>query len=108
MISKTELVEGIRFAGKRAAAAGANAKDWEHQLGHEWTTGAAFSHIAATAPGAANLYPLLDAGVLSGVGAARIARATLPPSTPKGKSKARPGRDRRRPRPDRRLHRHPG
>ncbi len=74
MITKQELVDGIRFAGKRAAAAGANAKDWNHQLGHQWTTRDAFSHLAATAGGAAGLYPLLDAGVLSGMGADRIAQ----------------------------------
>lgn len=74
MITKQELVEGIRFAGKRAAAAGANAKDWDHQLGHQWTTRDAFSHLAATAGGAAGLYPMLDAGVLSGVGTERVAQ----------------------------------
>lgn len=74
MITKQELVDGIRFAGKRAAAAGANAKDWNHQLGHQWTTRDAFSHLAATAGGASGLYPLLDAGVLSGMGADRIAQ----------------------------------
>lgn len=74
MISKQELVEGIRFAGRRAAAAARNTKDWEHQLGHQWTSGDAFRHIAATAPGLSGLYPLLDAGVLSGIGADRIAQ----------------------------------
>lgn len=74
MITKQELVDGIRFAGRRAAAAGANAKDWNHQLAHQWTTRDAFSHLAATAGGAAGLYPLLDAGVLSGMGADRIAQ----------------------------------
>lgn len=74
MITKKELADGIRFAGRRAVAAGANAKDWNYQLGHEWTTRAAFSHLAATAGGCAGLYPLLDAGVLSGLGAERIAQ----------------------------------
>jgi len=74
MITKQELVDGSRFAGRRAAAAGANAKDWNHQLAHQWTTRDAFSHLAATAGGAAGLYPLLDAGVLSGMGADRIAQ----------------------------------
>ena len=74
MITKQELADGIRFAGRRAVAAGANAKDWNYQLGHEWTTRAAFSHLAATAGGCAGLYPLLDAGVLSGLGAERIAQ----------------------------------
>ena len=81
MITKQELVEGIRFAGKRAAAAGANAKDWDHQLGHQWTTRDAFSHLAATAGGAAGLSPLLDAGALSGIGAARIAEGNAPAIT---------------------------
>jgi hypothetical protein len=74
MITKQELVQGIRFAGQRAAAAAQNTKDWDHQLGHQWTSGDAFRHIAATAGGAAGLYPLLDAGVLSGIGADRIAQ----------------------------------
>jgi len=74
MVSKQELVDGIRFAGQRAAAAGERAKDWDYQLGHQWTTRDAFSHVAATASGAAGLYPLLDAGVLSGIGTERIAQ----------------------------------
>ncbi|MCL4240495.1 MAG: hypothetical protein KJ048_04005 [Dehalococcoidia bacterium] len=74
MITKQELVEGIRFAGQRAAAAARNTKDWDHQLGHQWTSGDAFRHVAATAPGLSGLYPLLDAGVLSGIGADRIAQ----------------------------------
>ena len=74
MISKDELADGIRFAGRRAAAAATNCKDWDHQLGHQWTSGDAFRHVAATAPGLEGLYPLLDAGVLSGLGADRIAQ----------------------------------
>ena len=74
MISKQELADGIRFAGRRAAAAATNCKDWDHQLGHQWTSGDAFRHVAATAAGAEGLYPLLDAGVLSGIGADRIAQ----------------------------------
>ena len=73
MITKAELVEGIRFAGERAAAAGRYCKDWEHQLGHQWTTGDAFRHVSQTAGGAPGLYPLLDAGVLSNLPAAQIA-----------------------------------
>ena len=72
-ITKDELVEGIRFAGQRAAAAGEFCKDWDHQLGHQWTSGEAFRHLAATAGGAAGLYPLLDAGVLSGIPVDKIA-----------------------------------
>ena len=48
MISKQELVDGIRFAGERAAAAAKHCRDWDHQLGHQWTSGDAFRHIAAT------------------------------------------------------------
>ena len=73
MISKQELVDGIRFAGERAAAAATHCKDWNHQLGHQWSTGDAFRHVAATAPGAAGMYPALDGGALSGLGADRIA-----------------------------------
>ena len=73
MISKTELAAGIRFAGERAAAAATMTKDWDYQLGHEWTSRAAFSHLAATAGGAAGLYPMLEGGVLSGLGVPQIA-----------------------------------
>jgi hypothetical protein len=73
MISKTELAEGIRFAGQRAAAAARYCEDWEHQLGHQWTTGDAFRHVAAVAAGAQGFYPLLDAGVLNAVGGQQVA-----------------------------------
>ena len=73
MITKQELVDGIRFAGQRAAAITSYTKDWDHQLGHQWTTGDAFRHVAAVSGGAAGLYPLLDAGVLSGLPAQQIA-----------------------------------
>jgi hypothetical protein len=75
LISKTDLAAGIRFAGQRAAAAATYTKDWDHQLGHQWTSGAAFRHVAATAAGAARLYPALDSGVLSGLGVEQIAAA---------------------------------
>ena len=73
MISKTDLAAGIRFAGGRAAAAATLTKDWDFQLGHQWTSGAAFSHLAATAGGAAGLYPALDSGALSSYGVEQIA-----------------------------------
>lgn len=73
MIGKQALVEGIRFAGERAAAAAEYCANWDHQLGHQWTSGDAFRHIAATAAGAGGLVPMLDAGVLSGVPVERIA-----------------------------------
>lgn len=64
LIERAELAEGIRFAGKRAAAALEHVQDWDHQLAHAWTTADAFRHIAATAGGLQGFYPLLDAGVL--------------------------------------------
>ena len=73
MISKTDLAAGIRFAGGRAATAATLTKDWDFQLGHQWTSGAAFSHLAATAGGAAGLYPALDSGALSSYGVEQIA-----------------------------------
>ena len=73
MITKAELVQGIRFAGTRAAAITTYTKDWEHQLGHQWTTGDAFRHVAAVAGGASGLYGMLDAGMLSGLPATQIA-----------------------------------
>ncbi len=73
-ISKQELADGIRFAGRRAAAAAERTKDWEHQLSHAWTSGDAYRHIAAVAGAAARLYPLLDAGVLNGVTVETAAR----------------------------------
>jgi hypothetical protein len=75
MITREQLVEGIIFAGERAVAAGYYCKDWDHQLGHQWTTGDAFRHIAVTAGGAKGLYSLLDAGVLSGVPSSRAAES---------------------------------
>ncbi len=74
MISKQDLADGIRFAGERAAAAAGYCADWDHQLGHQWTSGDAFRHVAATAGGAASLAPMLDSGMLSGIGADRIAQ----------------------------------
>lgn len=73
MIEKDELVQGIRFAGRRAAAAAENCKDWNHQLGHQWTTRDAFAHVAAVAGGAQGLYPLLDGDVLNNLDAVAIA-----------------------------------
>jgi hypothetical protein len=73
MITKDELVQGIRFAGERAAAAAENCKDWDYQLGHQWTTRDAFSHVAATAGGAARMYPALESGQLSKLGVEQIA-----------------------------------
>jgi len=74
MISRKELADGIRFAGQRAAAAAEYCKDWDHQLGHQWTTRDAFSHLASTAGGAQSLVPMLDGGMLSGLGAEQIAQ----------------------------------
>lgn len=74
MIEKTELAEGIRFAGKRAAAALEHVQDWDHQLSHNWTTADAFRHVAATAPGLQGMYPLLDTDVLTNMGVDTIAQ----------------------------------
>lgn len=73
MISKTELAQGIRFAGERAAAAATHVKDWEFQLGHQWTTKDAFTHVASTSGGLARLYPMFDGAVLTGLGVQQIA-----------------------------------
>lgn len=72
-ISKQELADGIRFAGQRAAAAATYCKDWDHQLGHEWTARDAFCHVAATSGGAARLYPRLGDSALDGVNIAAAA-----------------------------------
>jgi hypothetical protein len=64
MIAKADLVAGIRFAGERSAAAARYCKDWDHQLGHEWTSGDAFRHVANTAGGAGQVAGLLDSGAL--------------------------------------------
>jgi hypothetical protein len=74
VIRRDELVQGIRFAGERAAAAAQYCKDWDHQLGHQWTTGDAFRHVAASAGGAERFYPLLDAGILSSIPPDQIAQ----------------------------------
>jgi hypothetical protein len=73
-IAKQELADGIRFAGERAAAAAQHCKDWDYQLGHQWTSGDAFRHVAAVSGGAQGMYPLLDQGVLSGIPSDRIAQ----------------------------------
>lgn len=73
MAGKKELADGIRFAAQRVVAVAGNTKDWDHQLGHLWTTRDAFAHIAATAPGAAQLVPMLEGPMLSGLGGAQIA-----------------------------------
>ncbi|MEX0784121.1 MAG: hypothetical protein WD557_15880 [Dehalococcoidia bacterium] len=73
MITKQDLAAGIRFAGERAATAGEYAKDWDHQLGHQWTTGDALRHVAASVGGLERVYPMLaNADVLSGLGIAQI------------------------------------
>jgi hypothetical protein len=73
MIDRKELADGIRFAGRRAAAALENVQEWDYQLSHDWTTADAFRHVAATAGGLKGFYPLLDAGVLSKMGVQAIA-----------------------------------
>ena len=71
MISKQELTEGIRFAGRRAAAA-QNTPDWDYQLSHQWTAGDAFRHVAAAAAALPNLYPLLGQEALSAMGGEQV------------------------------------
>lgn len=70
MISARELAAGIRFAGERAATIASYCKDWDFQLGHQWTSGDAFRHVAAVAGGAGQLAPMLDSGMLNGFTAA--------------------------------------
>ncbi len=73
MITSKELAAGIRFAGERAATAGEYARDWDYQLGHQWTTGDALRHLAATTGGLERMYPMLaDATILSGLGVQQI------------------------------------
>jgi hypothetical protein len=74
MISKQELVDGIRFAGRRATAAAQNTQDWSFQLGHQWTSGDAFRHLAANAGILASVYPLLGQEDLSAMGREQIAQ----------------------------------
>ncbi|MBT5772883.1 MAG: hypothetical protein HOH95_00730 [Dehalococcoidia bacterium] len=59
-ISKQELVDGIRFAGQRAAAALDHVQEFDYQLGHEWTTADAFRHVAQTAGGLSSFWPALE------------------------------------------------
>ena len=73
-ITKQELADGIRFAGRRAAAAAENVVDWDRQLAHEWTTADAFRHVAATAGGLKGFLPLLDDDRTSSMPAAVIAK----------------------------------
>jgi hypothetical protein len=73
MASKKELADGIRFAAQRVVAAATNTRDWDHQLGHQWTSRDAFIHIASTAGGAAQLVPMLDGTMLTGLGGEQIA-----------------------------------
>jgi Mycothiol maleylpyruvate isomerase N-terminal domain len=74
VITRKELADGIRFAGQRAAAAATYCKDWDHQLGHEWTSGDAFNHIASSAGGAKGLVPRLGDASLSGLRVEQIAQ----------------------------------
>ncbi|HJN92703.1 MAG TPA: maleylpyruvate isomerase N-terminal domain-containing protein [Dehalococcoidia bacterium] len=65
MIEKQELVEGIRFAGRRAASALETVQEWDYQLGHQWTTADAFRHVAGAAGQLEGFYPMLDGDVLT-------------------------------------------
>ncbi len=61
-IARQELAEGIRFAGRRAAAALDHVPDFDRQLGHDWTTADAFRHIAAGAGTLEGFAGRLDTG----------------------------------------------
>jgi hypothetical protein len=74
MISKQELVDGIRFAGRRASAAAHYTQDWSFQLGHQWTSGDAFRHLAANAGILASAYPLLGQEALSAMDREQLAQ----------------------------------
>ncbi len=45
-ITKPELIDGIRFAAQRAAAATAYVDDWDYRLSCGWTTRESFAHLA--------------------------------------------------------------
>ena len=62
MLSRQELADGIRFAGERAAAATRYASDFDHRLGHQWTTRDAFSHLAAVGGALEQFYPGIVGG----------------------------------------------
>lgn len=73
MITRDELAYGVRFAGKRAAAAATYCVDWDYPLAHGWTSGDAFRHVAAGAvdgastSAAGQFVESLRSGRLSGV-----------------------------------------
>ena len=73
MLSTSELAAGIRFAGERAAAAAETTDDWNFVLGNGWTTHATFSHVAATAGGAAQVFSMLESDTLNGMGVDAVA-----------------------------------
>ena len=64
MIEKQELADGIRFAGRRAAAALEHVPDFDRQLAQEWTTADAFRHIASGAGALAGFYGMLGTDAL--------------------------------------------
>ena len=65
MIEKSELAEGIRFAGRRAAAALENVTDLDYQLSNDWTSIEMFRHVAGTAGALSGFYPALATGALN-------------------------------------------
>lgn len=65
MIEKTELAEGIRFAGRRAAAALENVVDLDFPLSNGWSSIEMFRHIGQTAGGLEGFYPRLGSEALS-------------------------------------------
>ncbi|MDA0353225.1 MAG: hypothetical protein O3A10_13565 [Chloroflexi bacterium] len=73
MIEKTELAEGIRFAGRRAAAALENVSDLDYQLSNGWTSIEMFRHVGQTAGGLEGFYGRLGGDVLNKLGVEAIA-----------------------------------
>lgn len=73
MVDRQELADGMRFAGRRAAAALANVQEWDYQLSHQWTTSEAFRHVAAVAPALEGFWPLIGSAGLHETGIASVA-----------------------------------
>ena len=73
MVEKQELCDGIRFAGRRAAAALEQVQEWDYQLSHEWTTSEAFRHVAAVAPMLEALWPAIGSDGLHETGIDAVA-----------------------------------
>ena len=73
MITRQELAQGIRFAGRRAAAALDHVQDLDHPLAHAWTTADAFRHLASVAGALPSFYPAIGTAELGALTAAQAA-----------------------------------